>query len=318
MKIEEWNGATITSPGVYSDVPLDIYHSQEICDGPSVSSTGLRRVLERWRASLKPSPSSIEPFSRSTMPKSAKTAKTSTSGHHSGAPGPPAHRSHTMSTQKSTEITILERPSQLLAPQLDYILLDGSGSMMAKWWDTMAAIDSFVGGLKAANLNDQVILSTFCSINMNCVQRNSLLKDFEPLVQSPVGAYFGGTPLYDAIALTGRQLRELNPNRAHVLIATDGQEADSCHTDDVKAKSIIRWMRSKGWAVTFIGSGFDNSEAGRALGLDEESCIGVSPKLLEAAASALAEKRKRHYHTGEPMHWSAEERTQFGGYLGKS
>ncbi len=47
MKIEKWDGQPIITPGIYGDVPLTIYHSQLICDGPSVSSSGLRRVLER-------------------------------------------------------------------------------------------------------------------------------------------------------------------------------------------------------------------------------------------------------------------------------
>jgi len=45
MKITPWNGKPVTKAGVYSEVPLDVYHSQEICDGPSVSSSGLRRIL---------------------------------------------------------------------------------------------------------------------------------------------------------------------------------------------------------------------------------------------------------------------------------
>jgi hypothetical protein len=42
----KWDGRTISKPGIYSDIPLEIYHGQKILDGPSVSSTGLRRVLE--------------------------------------------------------------------------------------------------------------------------------------------------------------------------------------------------------------------------------------------------------------------------------
>jgi hypothetical protein len=42
----KWDGEAISKQGIYSDIPLEIYHSQKICDGPSVSSTGLRRVLE--------------------------------------------------------------------------------------------------------------------------------------------------------------------------------------------------------------------------------------------------------------------------------
>lgn len=38
------DGELITEPGIY-DVPIDLYHSQ-ICDGPSLSSTGIRRLLQ--------------------------------------------------------------------------------------------------------------------------------------------------------------------------------------------------------------------------------------------------------------------------------
>lgn len=45
-KTKVWDGEVISEPGIYSNVPLDVYHSQNICAGPSVSSSGLRRVLE--------------------------------------------------------------------------------------------------------------------------------------------------------------------------------------------------------------------------------------------------------------------------------
>lgn len=40
----EWNGKKITKPGMYSLIGIDIYHSQALFDGPSVSSSGLRRL----------------------------------------------------------------------------------------------------------------------------------------------------------------------------------------------------------------------------------------------------------------------------------
>lgn len=44
MKVKsiEWDGRAITKPGCYSKIPLETYHSAAICDGPSVSSSGLR------------------------------------------------------------------------------------------------------------------------------------------------------------------------------------------------------------------------------------------------------------------------------------
>lgn len=41
-----WDGQRITKPGVYAGIPLDDYHRGDICDGPSVSSTSLRRLID--------------------------------------------------------------------------------------------------------------------------------------------------------------------------------------------------------------------------------------------------------------------------------
>ena len=39
-----WDGQKITAPGVYSGVPIEAYHG-DICDGPSISSSGLRTIF---------------------------------------------------------------------------------------------------------------------------------------------------------------------------------------------------------------------------------------------------------------------------------
>jgi hypothetical protein len=38
-----WSGEVITEPGVYAGLPLETYHS-DCCDGPSISSSGLREI----------------------------------------------------------------------------------------------------------------------------------------------------------------------------------------------------------------------------------------------------------------------------------
>lgn len=45
MQAIEWDGRPITRPGLISRVPLSAYHSAGICDGPSVSSSGLRKMF---------------------------------------------------------------------------------------------------------------------------------------------------------------------------------------------------------------------------------------------------------------------------------
>lgn len=200
---------------------------------------------------------------------------------------------------------------------MDYILLDGSGSMIGtKWLDSCHAIDAYVNEL--GNLETQIITTQFSHHWSAGPQfqelRNCTPRDWHNLAgfAQPLG---GGTPLYDAINMMGRSLRDLNPQRCSILIATDGQEADS-KTTLVQAKAILDWCRAKGWQVTFIGCDFDNSAQARALGAGRDGAIGVSQARLSDATRELAKKRNLHAQFGAPMHWTESDHEQFGGYLG--
>lgn len=47
MQIIPWTGTQIIEPGIYSNIPLSDYHKADICDGPSVSSSGLRTLFRK-------------------------------------------------------------------------------------------------------------------------------------------------------------------------------------------------------------------------------------------------------------------------------
>lgn len=203
---------------------------------------------------------------------------------------------------------------QKITTQLDYILLDASGSMSSKWWDALDSIDAYVGTLQAKNVNSQIILSTFESANPEFIHRDQNIAEWKPLRDNPIGADFTGTPLYDAVHIMARKLRDLDPPRASLVIVTDGQDTGS-KTDVNQAKSMLDWCRAKGWQVTFIGAGFDNSAQAKRLGSHGSAAIGVSPARLIDAAVALGEKRARYGLTGDEMHFTDDERQQFGGFL---
>ena len=199
--------------------------------------------------------------------------------------------------------------------QLDYILLDGSGSMRPKWWDMLEAIQAYVDGLKEARVNSHLLLHIFDDSAPDYIARDVSIDAWDDLRKSPVGAYFGGTPLYDSINLMCRRLRDIDPQRCSIVIVTDGEESDSRYTDLIQAKSLLDWCRAKGWQVTFIGCDYNNSDQAGLLGGSPQSSIGVQKRLLADAARNLAKKRQRYGLYGEDMHFSEEERQQFGGYL---
>lgn len=46
MNVIPWNGEPISEPGIYSGVPMNVYHSAGLCVGPSISSSGLRTIFD--------------------------------------------------------------------------------------------------------------------------------------------------------------------------------------------------------------------------------------------------------------------------------
>lgn len=208
---------------------------------------------------------------------------------------------------------LANRTGALQAPQLDYILLDGSSSMMGKWWDSIGALDNFLNVLRARNVGSQVIMHVFDSRDLESIQRDCLLADVGSLAD--VGAHWGMTPLYDAINLMTRKLAALDPPACSIVIVTDGDDTSSESTDVVQARALLDWCRAKGWQVTFIGADFNNFKQARLLGADESNSVGVQKAKLLEAGKALGEKRARHAATGEDINFSEDERKNFGGYL---
>jgi hypothetical protein len=209
----------------------------------------------------------------------------------------------------------IPQPSKLLAHQVDYIVVDGSGSMAAKWPSTLRAIQAFVTTLSGHPIDTQVILSTFSDHHLSNIHRDCLIKDWPSLIHNPIQIAYGSTPLYDAINNLGRNMKVLDPPRASVIVFTDGEENSSRFTTVEQARQILDWCRAKGWQVTFFGCDFNNEQQARLLGVNESNAVGVQQALLTDAAVNLAQKRAKYGLYGTEMNFTSDEKSQFGGYL---
>lgn len=198
--------------------------------------------------------------------------------------------------------------------QVDYILLDGSSSMTDKWPDTIGAIDAYVQGLKDEKINSHIYLHVFSSSGIDMVAFHDLISAWDPIM-GRLPCPGGMTPLYDAIGIKTRRMRDFDPPRARITIATDGEEMGSSHTDVVQARSYLDWCRFKGWPVTFIGCDFSNLSQAASLGADESNALGVQKRLLTDAARNYAKKAANHARGAEDINFTKDEQQQFGGYL---
>lgn len=203
----------------------------------------------------------------------------------------------------------------LQAAQLDYFLVDGSASMMSLWTPTQAAMDGFCDTLLSQNMDSFGIVSVFNTRQLQDIQRESTLSTWPRFSDSPLTSQWGGTPLYDAINLMGRHLRDLDPKTASIVIATDGDEQDSRHTSHTQARAILDWCRAKGWLITFLGANFNNEAQAKLLGANPQNLIGVQKGRLAEAGKLLGDKRARHIRTGADIGFSDDEKEIFGGFL---
>lgn len=212
-------------------------------------------------------------------------------------------------------IPLQEQNQSLLAPELDYILLDGSGSMLTQWDETLACLENYFSKLRLANLANHGILHVFDSPNLEMIQRDGLITDWPGFNRGNVDIPGGGTPLYDAVNLAVRRLASLAPERCTLVIVTDGDNNGSKHTSAVEAKTLLDWCRAQGWQVIFLGADFDNVEDAVALGAREQEFIGVQRARLPEVGEAMADKRIKYSRTGSDIGFDGDEKVKFGGYL---
>lgn len=47
IKLMKWTGGSIVIPGLYANMPMSHYHTRDVCDGYSISSSGLRKIFNK-------------------------------------------------------------------------------------------------------------------------------------------------------------------------------------------------------------------------------------------------------------------------------
>lgn len=210
---------------------------------------------------------------------------------------------------------LVNKSQGLLAPQLDYILLDGSGSMISKWDQTLAGLDAYFNVLRTASLHSHGILQVFDDSNAEYIQRDSTIIDWPRFDRSTVDLPGGGTPLYDAINIMVRRLAALAPEKCSIVIVTDGGANGRQQTDFTQAKALLDWCRAQGWQVVFLGADFNNSGQAQQLGATPQTFISVQKGRIKEAGKLLGDKRLRYGQTGDDIGFNDDEKSDFGGYL---
>lgn len=209
------------------------------------------------------------------------------------------------------------KTTKTLVSQQDYILLDRSGSMAARWSDTLGGVNAYVHGLAKdkATAGILVTVQVFDTHSIDVVRRSVVASAWKDIMDSEVSPR-GGTPLYDAVGRLVTLADGDAPEKSAIVVMTDGQENASHEHTKASAKGLLDRCRAKGWQVIFLGADFDNMSQGMDLGNAAGATMSFSSAAAPVAMAATARMRASYSAAGEPMLYSKEDRTQAAGGSG--
>lgn len=186
------------------------------------------------------------------------------------------------------------------------MLLDRSGSMSSLMAEAVGSINTYVKNLPASS---NVFLASFDDTAYEEV-RNTTSNGWDELKASEVTPR-GMTPLYDSAGkLLDRAFKE-NPEKAYVVIMTDGHENCSKEYTQASIKAKLAMAEAKNWEVIFLGANFDSvSSVAAGLGVGIAKTINFGVNNFNFEMNNLAAATTAYATTGARTTFSDADRTR--------
>lgn len=187
-----------------------------------------------------------------------------------------------------------------------YILLDRTGSMSDIWSEALGSVNAYAEAVgtveegEADDLETRVTLATFDfhkAFQFDVLRRDLIAQDWQVVSDDEVSPR-GMTPLFDAIQRTIALAEADNPEKAVIVIMTDGQENASREVTREGARAALDRAEARGWEVVFLGAEFANFEDADGIGVAPMRQMAVSAGALSATQERLARKA-RDYGKGD-------------------
>ena len=214
-------------------------------------------------------------------------------------------------TTTTTTTTVTSTTITSGGSQHDYILIDRSGSMATIWSDTLGGVNAYVHGLAKDPATTDILVTVAAFDDQDpflVLRKNVLASEWKNISDTEVSPR-GFTPLFDSIGRLVAVAREDNPDKAAIIIQTDGQENRSREHTKASAKALLDSCRDKNWQVIFLGANFDNMNQGLDLGNTAASTMSYDARNTVSVMGRTSRMRSA-YATGisESMAYSAEDK----------
>ncbi len=202
-----------------------------------------------------------------------------------------------------------------------YILLDRTGSMSSIWDEALGSVNAYAESVAKPAEGEADTLKTMVNLAVFDAQdglefdilRRSVEAGAWTTVTSDEASPRGMTPLYDAIGRLVTLAETDAPEKAVLVIMTDGLENASREMTGDGAKAALDRARAKGWEVVFLGAEFANFSDADAVGVSGTRSIAVGSGNFGETMNRLA--RKSRDYAQEPaavIEFDAEDRAASG------
>jgi len=180
-----------------------------------------------------------------------------------------------------------------------YVLLDRTGSMQNNWVEALNAVNAYAQTLAAeGGEGDRLTLAAFDAVNgaidFALLRRDVAAKDWQPLTDAEASPR-GMTPLFDAIGRMVALAFEDKPERAVIVIMTDGEENSSREVTRDGAKAALDRAAKQGWETVFLGATFAQFGDAEAVGVTAAKSMGMASGSYVASMSSLARKSRAYF-----------------------
>lgn len=202
-----------------------------------------------------------------------------------------------------------------------YILLDRTGSMSSIWAEALNSVNVFATSLatkeedEVGDVNAAVTFAVFDAqdgLQFDVLRQQADAKEWRNVTDDEASPR-GMTPLYDAIGRIVALAEADKPEKAVLVIMTDGHENSSRELTKQGAKAALDRARERGWEVVFLGAEFANFDDAEGVGNAQSKNMAVSRDKLGSTMDRLA-KKSREYAKGQEAEitFDAEDRAEAG------
>jgi hypothetical protein len=198
-----------------------------------------------------------------------------------------------------------------------YILLDRSGSMQSLWVEALSSVNAFAKELAnktdGPSVDSHVTLAVFDSqesLQFDTLRRKQPALHWENVTDKDASPR-GMTPLLDAMVRIISLAEGDNPDKAVIVVMTDGQENASREVTREGVKAALDRVKAKGWEVVFLGANFDNIADASSVGVGGGKQMAMSVGTMNESMSRLARKSRAYAQSAPgaaPIEFDAEDR----------